>query len=182
MERYNLRSGFHVTPTVQDCGRTERDHLTGLAARDVAVLTGEENLTESREISPFSESPKRERPARPKKSVSWLNRPESGAKLSCVISSLQHLQKHCPGTVSTIPGESLETRNENGQPPVLHQFDVTPPVEAAYATQDVSAITPERSQIVSQSAPSFQPSPKSRTPTTNTQSQQYFTSINVVLI
>ena len=44
MERYNLRSGFHVTPTVQDSGRTERDHLiTGLVARDVAVLTAEEN-------------------------------------------------------------------------------------------------------------------------------------------
>jgi len=42
MERYNLRSGFHVTPTVQDSGRTERDHLTGLAARDVAVITAED--------------------------------------------------------------------------------------------------------------------------------------------
>jgi len=65
----------------------------------------------------------------------------------------------------------LETGNEYGQPPVLHPFDVTPPVEAAYATQDVSAITPEQSQIVSQSPPSFQFSPQSRTPTTNTQSQ-----------
>ena len=37
----------------------------------------------------------RERPTRPKKCVSWLNRPESGAELRCVISSLQHLQKHC---------------------------------------------------------------------------------------
>ena len=68
MERYNLRSGpFHVTPTVQDSGRTERDHLTGLAARDVAVLTAEENapnLTESTEISPFSKSPERDPPDR----------------------------------------------------------------------------------------------------------------------
>jgi len=63
MECYNLRSGFHVTPTVQDSGRTERDHLTGLAARDVAMLSAEEsapNLTESTEISPFSKSPERE--------------------------------------------------------------------------------------------------------------------------
>jgi len=91
MERYNLRSGFHVTPTVQDSGRTERDHLTGLAARNVAMLSAEgiaPNLAESTEISPFSKSPERERPARPKKPVSWLNRPESGAKLRCVISSL----------------------------------------------------------------------------------------------
>ena len=67
MERYNLRSGFHVTPTVQDSGRTERDHLTGLAARDVAVLTAEENapnFTESTEISPFSKSPERDPPDR----------------------------------------------------------------------------------------------------------------------
>ena len=41
----------------------------------------------------------------------------------------------------------------------------------AYATRDVSALTPEESQIVSQAAPSFQSSPQSRTPTTNTQSQ-----------
>jgi len=53
----------------------------------------------------------------------------------------------------------------------LHPFDVTPPVEAAYATQDVSAITSDQSQIVSQSAPSFQFSPQSRTPTTTTKNQ-----------
>ena len=60
------RSGFHVTPTVQDSGRTERDHLTGLAAKDVAVLTAEENapsLTESTEISP-SPNPLRDPPDR----------------------------------------------------------------------------------------------------------------------
>ena len=124
------------------------------------MLSAEENapnLTESTEISPSSKS------TRPKKPVSWLNRPESGAKLRCVISSLQHLQKHClysPRALrSTILDESLETGNEYGQPLVLHPLDVTPPVEAGYATQDVSALTPVQSQIVSQSAPSFQSSP-----------------------
>jgi len=65
MDRYYLRSGFHVTPTVQDSGWTERDHLTGLAARDIAMLSAERiapNLTESTEISPFSKSPERETP------------------------------------------------------------------------------------------------------------------------
>jgi len=53
-------------------------------------------------------------------------------------------------------------------------------VEAAYATQDVSALTPEQSQIVSQSAPSFQSSPQSRTPTTSTQTQYLSLAPNLV--
>jgi len=97
MERYNLRSGFYVTPTVQDSERTERDHLTGLAARDVAMLSAEENaqnLTESTEISPFSKSPERE--THQTEEVCELVK-SSGVRgeLRCVISSLQHLQKHC---------------------------------------------------------------------------------------
>ena len=93
-----------------------------------------------------------------------------------VTTSTETLPVLSPGTVSTILDESLETGNEYGQPPVLHPFDVTPLVEAAYATQDVSALTPVQSQIVSQSAPSFQPSPQSRT-TTNTQSHQYLSLV-----
>ena len=72
-----------------------------------------------------------------------------------ITTSTETLPVLSPGTVSTILDESLETGNEYGQPPVLHPFDVTPPVEAAYATEDVSALIPEQSQIVSQSAPSF---------------------------
>ena len=97
MDRYNLRSGFHVTPTVRDSGRTERDHLTGLAARNVAMLSAERiapNSTESTEILPFSKSSERET-HQTEEACELVNRPESGAKLRCVISSLQHLQKHC---------------------------------------------------------------------------------------
>jgi len=89
-----------------------------------------------------------------------------------VTTSTETLHVLSPGTVSTILDESLETGNEYVQPPVLHPFDVTPPVVAAYATQDVSALTHEQSHMVSQSAPSFQSSPQSCTPTTNTQTNQ----------
>ena len=97
-----------------------------------------------------------------------------------VTTSTETLPVLSPGTVSTILDESSETGNEYGQPPVLHPFDVSPPMEAAYATQDVSALTPEQSQIVYQSAPSFQSSPQSRT-TTNTQTHQYL-SLSLVNI
>jgi len=136
MERYNLRSGFHVTPTVQDSGRTERDHLTGLAAKDVAVLTAEENapsLTESTEISP-SPNPLRDPPDRELLKSSGRVRGEIEVRDFLVTTSTETLPVLSQGTVSTILDESLETGNEYGQPPVLHPFDVTPPVEAVYAT------------------------------------------------
>ena len=82
------------------------------------------------------------------------------------------LNRRYPGTVSTVL--RLETGNEHGQPPVLHPFDVTPPVEAAYATQDVSTLTPEQSQIVSQSAPSFQSSPHNHVPQQRTHKSSPF--------
>jgi len=126
------------------------------------MLSAEENapnLTESREISPFSKSPERnthqtEEACELVKSSGVLGEIE----VRDVISSLQRLQKHClycpraQYQLSTILDESLETGNEYGQPLVLHPFDVTPPVEAAYASQDVSALTPEQSQIVSQAS------------------------------
>jgi len=80
-----------------------------------------------------------------------------------------------PGRVSTILDESLETRNEYGQPPSythLMSLHLWKRAKAAYATQDVLALTPEQSHMVSQSAPSFQSSPQSRTPTTNTLTNQ----------
>jgi len=94
-----------------------------------------------------------------------------------VTPSTETLPVLSPGTVSTILDESLETGNEYGQPSVLHPFDITPPVEAAYATQDISALTNVQSQIVSQSAPSFQSSSQSRNPTTNTQTHQFLSYI-----
>ena len=146
------------------------------------MLTAEENapnLTESREISPFSKSPERE--THQTEEVCELVkssrvRGEIAVHDFLITTSTETLPVLSPGTVSTILDESLETGNEYGQPPVLHPFDVTPPVEAAYATQDVSALTPEQSHLVSQSAPSFQPSPQSRT-TTNTQSHQYLSLV-----
>jgi len=96
MERYNHRSGFLVTPTVHDSGRTERDHLTdkrcsnALRWRERPKFNGI-----NRNFTLLQILWEREKPTRPKKPVSWLNRPESGAKLRCVISSLQHLEKHC---------------------------------------------------------------------------------------
>jgi len=65
MERYNLTSGFHVAPTVQDSGWPGLKGTISQAwlhARDVAMLSAEENapnLTESTEISPFSKYPER---------------------------------------------------------------------------------------------------------------------------
>ena len=91
-----------------------------------------------------------------------------------ITTSTKTLPVLSPGTVSAILDESLETGNEYGQPPVLHPFDVSPPVEAAYATPDVSALTPEQSQMVSQSAPSFQASPGIHDPTTTTTKNQTF--------
>jgi len=144
------------------------------------MLSAEEyapNLTESTEISPSSKSPERET-HQTEEACELVKssgvRGEIQVRDFLVTTSTETLPVLSPGTVSTILDESLETGNEYGQPPVLHPFDVTPPVEAAYATQDVSALTPVQSQIVSQSAPSFQSSPQSRTPTTNTQTQQYF--------
>jgi len=171
MERYNLRSGFHVTPTVQNSGRTERDHLTGLAARHVAVLTAEENAPKLNGIErnftllqiPWERETHQTQEACElvKSSGVWG---EIEVRDFLVTTSTETLPVLSPGTVSTI-------LDDFGNRKWIWTFDVTPPVEAAYATQDVSALTPEQSQTVSQSAPSFQSSPQSRTPTTNTQTQ-----------
>ena len=178
MERYNLASGFHVTPTVQDSGRTERDHLTGLAARDAAMLSAEgiaPSLTESTEISPFSKFPEgvthqTEEACELVKSSGV--RGEIEVRDFLVTTSTETLPVLSPDTVSTILDESLETGNEYGQPPVLHPFDVTPPVEAAYATQDVSAITPDQSILFLSQHPhfSFHPNhaPQQQQPKTRT--------------
>jgi len=128
MERYNLRSGFHVIPTVQDSGQTERDHLTGLAARDVAMLSAETiapNLMESTEIPPFSKSPERQT-HQTEEACELVKssgvRGEIEVHDFLVTTSTETLPVLSPGTVSTILDESLETGNEYGQPPVLHPF------------------------------------------------------------
>jgi len=87
MEHYNLRSGSLVNPVVSsssrihDSGRTEGNRFTDLAAGDAARLTAEGNAPNLMGSGKFRPRPKPlgKRPSRPKKSVSRLNRPESGA-------------------------------------------------------------------------------------------------------
>ena len=50
--------------------------------------------------------------------------------------------------VSTNLGENWETGREHEQPPVLHPFNITPSLSAAYAIRGSSAFTPMQSQTI----------------------------------